>query len=160
MSSRRGDHIDLGSVRVYLDDRNGSKDQGLWGGRAAVDPTPAPAEGDKLDGMFTIVGNEEDHAAIVFCGVVHPGGQPTPEIKYAFRRDARGRRLANEVVRALLAHGFDTLGLERIIATVDPENTPSVRVLEATGMRLDGIVTHEDGERTATYALDRARSGS
>ncbi len=108
-------------------------------------------------GMFAIVARPEDEA-IGFCGIVHPGGQPTPEIKYAFRRDTWGRRLASEIVPALLDHGFGALGLERIIATVHPENTPSVRVLESSGMRLEGIATHEDGERTATYARERRPS--
>lgn len=110
-------------------------------------------------GMYAIVPTAGGEA-IGFCGIVHPGGQPTPEIKYAFRRDLWGQGLASEIVPALLAHGFGALGLERIIATVHPENAYSVRVLEANGMRHEGTATHEDGERTATYALARPGSGS
>jgi len=110
-------------------------------------------------GGFTIVGGAGGDA-IGFCGIVHPGGQPTPEIKYAFRRDLWGRGLAREVAPALLAHGFGALGLERIIATVHADNAPSIRVLESCGMRLEGTETQDDGDRIATYALDGPRSGS
>lgn len=46
-----------------------------------------------------------------------------------------GRGLIPEAARALLAFGFDQLGLHRIIIDCEPENTPSIRVAEKLGMR-------------------------
>ena len=86
-------------------------------------------------GMFAL----EDRAAgrvVGFAGLVHPGGQPDAEIKYAFLRSEWGRGLASEAVPALLAHGASRHGLRRVIATVAPENLPSRRVLDKAGMTL------------------------
>lgn len=47
----------------------------------------------------------------------------------------QGRGLAQEALRALLAHLFGTLGLHRVHASVDPRNHPSVALLERLGMR-------------------------
>lgn len=62
-----------------------------------------------------------------FCGIVHPGGQPQAEIKYALLRQYRGQGLATEAVKAMLAYGWRTFGLSEIIATLDPRNFASHR---------------------------------
>ena len=36
---------------------------------------------------------------------------------------------------ALLRHGFETLGLHRVVASCQPENATSWRVMEKLGMR-------------------------
>lgn len=73
---------------------------------------------------------------IGFCGLVHPGGQTEAEIKYSFQRQRWGQGLASEVVPQLLMWGHQAMGLNRVIATVAPENLASQRVLEKSGMRL------------------------
>ena len=50
-------------------------------------------------------------------------------------RDAWGRGYATEAARALVAAGFAQLGLRRIVATCDPANAASARVLEKAGLR-------------------------
>lgn len=72
---------------------------------------------------------------IGFCGLVHPGGQPEPEVKYAFQRTFWGQGFATETCRALITWGRESAELEEIIATVDPENKPSHAVLRKVGMR-------------------------
>lgn len=47
-----GSVIEPGSVRVYLDDKNGSNNQGVRIGTAEVDPTRPPGVGDTLSGSF------------------------------------------------------------------------------------------------------------
>ena len=59
-------------------------------------------------------------------------------IGYCFRRDVWGRGFATEAARALLAFGFEHLGLHRIFATCDTENLASARVLEKCGMVREG----------------------
>jgi RimJ/RimL family protein N-acetyltransferase len=53
-------------------------------------------------------------------------------------RDSRRRGFATEVMSALLRFGFQQLGLRRIVATCDPCNTASWRVMEKNGMRREG----------------------
>jgi RimJ/RimL family protein N-acetyltransferase len=59
-------------------------------------------------------------------------------IGYIFNRDFWGQGYATETARALVAFGFEQLGLHRILATCDPENVASARVLEKAGMRREG----------------------
>ena len=60
------------------------------------------------------------------------------EIGYFFRPDSWGRGIATETVRALLDFGFHSVSAHRIYALVDPENTPSQRLLARIGFRLEG----------------------
>lgn len=46
-----------------------------------------------------------------------------------------GKGYIPEAMRALVAYGFDDLGLHRIFADCDPENQASARVAEKLGMR-------------------------
>ena len=60
------------------------------------------------------------------------------ELAYGFRRDRWGRGYATEAGAACLRHGFEELGLDRVVADVDPANPASVRVLEKLGFRRVG----------------------
>jgi RimJ/RimL family protein N-acetyltransferase len=101
-------------------------------------------------GMFVL--EERTTGEIVgFCGLVHPGGQPEPEIKYALLRSHWGRGLASEIAPALLAYGAERHGLSRIIATVNPEHAVSRRVLAKAGMKLRESRVESDGSVTLVY---------
>ena len=71
--------------------------------------------------------------------VFHPWAGPhTYEIGWVFAQEHHGRGYATEAARALLSHAFKTLGLHRVIATCQPENPASWRVMEKLGMRREG----------------------
>jgi RimJ/RimL family protein N-acetyltransferase len=55
------------------------------------------------------------------------------ELAYGINRDRWGRGYATEAVRACVEHAFGELGLEKLVADVDPANAASVRVLEKCG---------------------------
>ena len=66
----------------------------------------------------------------------HPWyGHRTHEVGWAFARDRWGRGYATEAARALLAYAFDGLDCHRVIATCQPENPASWRIMEKLGMR-------------------------
>ena len=65
-----------------------------------------------------------------------------------------GRGHASEVGRALLAHAFETLGLERVIAQADTPNTKSIDVMERLGMQFDRTL-ERDGVSLVQYAIER-----
>jgi RimJ/RimL family protein N-acetyltransferase len=68
--------------------------------------------------------------------IFHPWFAPrTYEVGWVLASQFHGRGYATEAARALIEHGFRTLGLHRIIATCQPENPPSWRVMEKLGMR-------------------------
>ena len=101
-------------------------------------------------GMFALE-SRNDAGLVGFCGLVHPGGQPDAEIKYAFMRQAWGQGLASEAVPALLRHGHDAHGLDRIVATVAPANLASQQVLSKVGARRIAERLNDDGSTTWVY---------
>jgi RimJ/RimL family protein N-acetyltransferase len=101
-------------------------------------------------GMFALE-SKESGQVVGFCGLVHPGGQVEPEVKYAFLRSHWGAGLASEAIPALLAYGRSTHGLLAIGATVAPDNTASQRVLQRCGFVLVARRHNEDGSTTLVF---------
>ncbi|WP_339149125.1 MULTISPECIES: GNAT family N-acetyltransferase [unclassified Sutcliffiella] len=66
-------------------------------------------------------------------------GGHTYEIGWVFNPSYQGSGYATEAAKEVLAYGFNQLGLHRIIATCQPENIPSYRVMEKIGMRREGF---------------------
>jgi RimJ/RimL family protein N-acetyltransferase len=74
------------------------------------------------------------------------GGVERINLGYRFDAAAWGGGLATELARAALAAGFGELELEAIHALVRPAHAASIRVLEKTGMRLDGTLDDVPGQ--------------
>ena len=72
------------------------------------------------------------------------------EVGYGLRRDRWGRGYATEAVQGCLRHGFEDLGLDRIVADLtDPHNWRSQHVLEKCGfIRSGGTDAHPVFEAT------------
>lgn len=69
----------------------------------------------------------------------HPWFAPrTYEIGWVFHPDYHGRGYATEAALAMLDYGFETRNVHRIIATCQPENPASWRVMEKLGMTREG----------------------
>ena len=101
-------------------------------------------------GMYALV--EADTSAVIgFAGSVHPGGQPEPEVKYAFRRSHWGIGLATEAVSGLLRYARDELSLSCIIATTHPDNTSSHRALTKVGMERGELRIDDNGSATLFF---------
>ena len=101
-------------------------------------------------GMTALVWRESGEI-IGFCGLVHPGGQPEAEIKYALKRGYWGRGIATEAASAMLAYGSQRHGLSYMIATTAPENVASHRVLIKAGMARGQLVRNADGSSTQVF---------
>lgn len=65
-------------------------------------------------------------------------GDHTYEIGWVFNPKYYNKGYASEAAYALLKYGFEELKVHRIIATCQPENPPSYRVMEKIGMRREG----------------------
>lgn len=101
-------------------------------------------------GMVALVERASDE--IIGCaGVVHPGQQAEPELKYAFRRDRWGKGYATEAVTALLWFARAHWGVGRIVATVDPNNLSSQHVLAKAGFGHATDRTNEDATITQVW---------
>jgi RimJ/RimL family protein N-acetyltransferase len=103
-------------------------------------------------GMFAV--EKRDVPGVIgFCGIVHPGGQPEPELKYAYRREYWGQGFATEALRGLIRYGAEEHGLHYMMATVAPDHAVSQRVLQKAGMQQDSIRVNADGSRTLIFEI-------
>lgn len=62
------------------------------------------------------------------------------ELAYLIDHEHWGSGFATEAALGLLRHGFEELGLRRIIANIHPENTGSLRVAEKCGLRFERVL--------------------
>jgi len=155
-------HLNTPSVRAYLggidsDDALAEKFEKLIGTWAregfsflAVDLKPC---GTFL-GTCGIGRIESDCAPDELRGAVQIGWQ--------LREDHWGRGYATEAARAMLAFGFETVGLDAIYSQTSARNRASWGLMEKLGMRRRADLDYEDPKYppednpTMVYALDRA----
>jgi ribosomal-protein-alanine N-acetyltransferase len=83
------------------------------------------------------VQRRKDSATIGMCGLVRREGLDDVDVGYALLPSHTGRGYAREAAAATLRHGFEALGLKRIVAITHPDNAGSVRVLQTIGMQFE-----------------------
>jgi RimJ/RimL family protein N-acetyltransferase len=79
---------------------------------------------------------------------------PEIEIGWRFLRSAWGNGFASEASLPVLRHGFETAGLDRVVADIHPDNAASLRVAEKLGLRFIGE-RKTKGRMLRSYALER-----
>lgn len=62
------------------------------------------------------------------------------EIGVIMRRDATGRGLASKALNLVIEYGFGPLGLHRIGADIDPDNTNSISLFLRAGFQREGLL--------------------
>jgi len=72
------------------------------------------------------------------------------EIGWRLVRDAWGQGIAAEAAAAVLRHGFAAVGLDEVVADIDPANLGSIRVAEKIGMQARGAIDYE-GRKLVRY---------
>lgn len=94
------------------------------------------------------------------CGLVRQQVEDASEIEigYHLRRDLWNQGLASEAAGACRDYGFGRFPVERVICLVRPENLPSRRVAEKTGMTIDREVAWK-GIPHLVYAVRREGRG-
>ncbi len=88
---------------------------------------------------------------------VREGGNRA-HVGYELLREYRRRGIMTEALRAILAYGFGTMGLNRVEVLTDPKNTASIGLLEKLDFRREGVLrenTHFRGRFVddAVYSL-------
>ena len=73
------------------------------------------------------------------------------DVGYRFLPNYWGMGIATEASRAILNHGFEKLGLKRVIAIAMKENTASIRVMEKVGMEFEKFAPYEIGSEDAAW---------
>jgi RimJ/RimL family protein N-acetyltransferase len=108
---------EIANVRAHRADYYAARGYGLWG-----------------------VVRRDDDALIGRCGLLSStiDGRPEVELSYLLDPAFRGNGFATEAARAVLAFASAVLGLERVVAVIQPANAPSRRVAERLGMTYQG----------------------
>ncbi|MFZ4827478.1 MAG: GNAT family N-acetyltransferase [Phototrophicaceae bacterium] len=91
---------------------------------------------------------------IGFCGL----GVVPVELIFAYVPSCWGNGYATEAARAVLAFGFERIGLEAIYATIDQANHASLRVMEKLGFRFLETRYDEEPEPYFAYILEKPTS--
>ncbi|MFT5500271.1 MAG: ribosomal-protein-alanine N-acetyltransferase [Woeseiaceae bacterium] len=102
------------------------------------------------------IGSYERHGFGMFRVSVRDGGEPLgicglvkreqfadPDLGFAFLRRSWAQGYALESAQVVLEYGKKQLGLSRIIAIADPDNSASVRLIEKLGLEFEGTVRIE-----------------
>jgi ribosomal-protein-alanine N-acetyltransferase len=100
---------------------------------------------------------KETGQVIGHCGLLDKEveGRPEIELTYVLASSAWGKGYATEIGQALKGYAFEEMGLGRLIALIEPENSASERVAEKVGMRLEKEVVRPGGELRRVYAVER-----
>ncbi len=112
---------------------------------------------DRGFGLWAVE-EKESGAFVGFAGLSYqedwPEGEHKTEVGWRLDRAFWGRGLATEAAKASVTYGLETLGLERIISIIQPENTASRRVAEKAGLTPRGE-TRWRGTPVVWYAIVR-----
>lgn len=100
---------------------------------------------------------KEDAAPVGICGIIKRESMEHPELAYAVLEKFHGQGYASEAALATVRYAEETLGIARLSAIVNPENAPSIRILEKAGMRYEGPITMP-GETKAISLFGRWRA--
>lgn len=90
-------------------------------------------------GLYLVKLKETDES-IGMCGLIKRDTLEDVDIGYAFLPKFWSKGYAFESARAVKEYAKNTIGLNRIVAIVDPENGGSIRVLEKIGLQFEKMV--------------------
>jgi len=107
-----------------------------------------------LPSPFAVVLREKTEV-LGYCGFLHHPEVPG-EVEIGYRLDPAywNRGLITEAAQAVRDHGFQDWDLPRVISLIHPENTPSRRVAEKNGMKIEKEITFR-GFPTLVFAITR-----
>lgn len=89
--------------------------------------------------------NKETNELIGSCGFNYVDYENAKaEVAYDIRRNFWGRGFASEAVSSLLHHAFSVMGLNRIGAKVDPDNTNSIKLLRRLNFQFEGTLRQSE----------------
>ena len=89
-------------------------------------------------GLYAVI-YRVNQQLIGFCGLIMQliDGQQEVEIGYRLAQTYWGKGLATEAATAVRDYGIGTLGFNRLISIIDPNNIHSIRVAQKVGMEYE-----------------------
>jgi len=100
---------------------------------------------------------KETGEPIGMCGLVRRENLDDADIGYAFLEQYWSKGYARESAEAVLEHAQNTLGLDRIVAIVTPENRSSIKLLEKVGLTFERMIQISDDDEELQFFVSDAR---
>ena len=97
-------------------------------------------------GLF-LVELRENAAPIGICGLLKRDYLDDIDVGFALRESYRGRGYAFEAAAAVMRHGREDLGINRIVAITSPDNDASMKVLRKLGLEFERTLRIPDQAR-------------
>jgi RimJ/RimL family protein N-acetyltransferase len=88
---------------------------------------------------------------IGMCGLVRRDNLDDADIGYAFLEQYWSKGYARESAEAVLQHARNSLGLDRIVAIVTPENYSSIKLLEKIGLTFERMIRFSDDDEELEF---------
>lgn len=104
-------------------------------------------------GRLALVDKNDGHFK-GFAGLKFSPDLQEVDLSYRLIHKDWGQGFATEAAQALVRYGFETLGLNRIIAMTLRDNKRSIRVTKKSGMRYWKAIQHA-GDKVVVYQLTR-----
>ncbi|MDQ6623937.1 MAG: GNAT family N-acetyltransferase [Verrucomicrobiota bacterium] len=120
----------------------------LAGARDYIEEKILPSYGEFGFGFY-IVELKESGVPIGMCGLVKRPTLEEVDVGFSILERFWGSGYATEAARALMRHGFEALGIPRIVGVTAPHNVRSSAVLEKLGLRFEKMI-HLPGYGTET----------
>jgi RimJ/RimL family protein N-acetyltransferase len=92
---------------------------------------------------------KESAVPIGLCGLLKRDELPDADIGFAFLPDFWNKGFAFESANAVMNDARERLGLNRVLAIVQPDNNASIKLLEKLGMRFE-----RDKDDVKVFAID------
>ncbi|MXQ09490.1 GNAT family N-acetyltransferase [Alphaproteobacteria bacterium GH1-50] len=106
-------------------------------------PYDAPSSFHHLEGIIGqwqlrgygrwMVADKDTDAPLGVVGIYHPMDWPEAEIGWSLYEAGEGRGIAAEAARATRDYAYRTLGWDRIVSLIMPDNDRSIRLAERLG---------------------------
>lgn len=128
--------------------------------RQAIADGPQAMQRERGHSLY-LVQRRGDGVPLGMCGLIKRDSLPGVDIGYALMPQYWGQGYAHEAAAAVLAHGRDSVGLDRLMAITSPENQSSIGLLLKLGLRFIEF-THlpPDLRPTNIYQIDFARASA
>ena len=83
---------------------------------------------------------KDSQTSIGMCGLLKREELPEPDIGFAFLPDFWNKGFAFEAAAAVMKDARERLKLSRILAIVNPDNYPSMKLLERLGLKFERML--------------------
>ena len=100
-----------------------------------------------------------DGTPLGICGLVKREALVDPDVGFAFLSRHHLQGYAAEAAAAVVAHGWQALNLQRIVAITSPDNVGSIAVLEKIGLKFEAMTRLAD-DSAALKLFATARPGN